>query len=230
MANKLTKNKKRLNRCLRYKKGKCVARHTKKQNIRGKVYFTHDNGGRPFMVIVNGKNIDIYKVSKDFDYSNSLTKKNYTEFIKSYKNVKRIFIGKSVKGDDAYASFPNNSSAAAKFGLGNSILLQISTNRYAFIGESVYEFETPDLIEEYYSMIGGNDVPYPIAVGSKNVYFLIFGGNDGYLSKKYFEDFPQKHSWALDSYARLWGQNKFTDSLIKYTKKIPKIKIVQKRD
>jgi len=154
-------------------------------------------------------------------------KKNYTEFIKSYKNVKRIFIGKSVKGDDAYASFPNNSSAAAKFGLGNSILLQISTNRYAFIGESVYEFETPDLIEEYYSMIGGNDVPYPIAVGSKNVYFLIFGGNDGYLSKKYFEDFPQKHSWALDSYARLWGQNKFTDSLIKYTKKIPKIKIVQ---
>ena len=31
MAKKLTKNAKRLNRCLRYKKGKCVTRYTKKQ-------------------------------------------------------------------------------------------------------------------------------------------------------------------------------------------------------
>ena len=30
-------------------------------------YFTHDNGGRPFMAVVNGKNIDIYKVQKDND-------------------------------------------------------------------------------------------------------------------------------------------------------------------
>ena len=31
MAKKLTKREKRLNRCLRYRKGKCVSRFTKKQ-------------------------------------------------------------------------------------------------------------------------------------------------------------------------------------------------------
>ena len=31
MAKKLTKREKRLNRCLRYSKGKCVSRYTKKQ-------------------------------------------------------------------------------------------------------------------------------------------------------------------------------------------------------
>ena len=137
-----------------------------------------------------------------------------------------------------------------KFGLGNSILLNLSGNKYVFIGESVYEFETIDPIEKFYSMIGRNDVPYPVAVGPENVYFLIFGGQDGYLSKKYFKDFPKKYSWALDSYNKLWGQYPFNEesydetktvmhvmhknygknnSLVSYTKKIPKIKIIQKR-
>ena len=31
MAKKLTKREKRLNRCLRYRKGKCVSKYTKKQ-------------------------------------------------------------------------------------------------------------------------------------------------------------------------------------------------------
>ena len=31
MAKKLTKREKRLNRCLRYKRGKCVSKYTKKQ-------------------------------------------------------------------------------------------------------------------------------------------------------------------------------------------------------
>ena len=156
----------------------------------------------------------------------------------------KIFIGKSIKGDDMYASFPNNPAGAAKAGLGNSILLNLSGNKYVFIGESVYEFDTPDHIKEFYSMIGNNDVPYPVAVGEKNVYFII---EKTYLSRNYFEGFPKKYSWGLDSYARLWGQGPFMPnlsknaswkqrfdaqqkaSLTKFIKKFPKVKIIHKR-
>ena len=208
-----------------------------------KIYFTHDNGGRPFMVNINKNNVDIYTVSKNFNYE----KNDYTDLAMSYKNVKNIFIGKSAKGDDMYASYPNNPAKAEKAGLGNSILLNLSGNKYVFIGEYVYEFETDDHIKEFYSMIGHSDVPYPVAIGTHNVYFLIDKGDYGYLSREYFKDFPKKYSWALDSYSKLWAQNKFSpklpkniswndqiaaeekDSLMKFVKKIPKVKIIINR-
>ena len=206
---KIVKNKKGTKRWQKEKNGEVRKTQKNKVNIKGKTYFTHDNGGRPFMVVVNGNNVDIYTYSKDFSFDRKLEKKDYNVLVKSYKNVKKIFIGKSIKGDDMYASFPNNPAGAAKAGLGNSILLNLSGNKYVFIGEFVYEFDTPDHIEEFYSMIGNSDVPYPVAVGEKNVYFLIQKGNYGYLSRDHFEDFPKIYSWGLDSYARLWGQGSF---------------------
>ena len=186
---------------------------TAKTNLKGKIYFTHDNGGRPFMVVVNGNDVDIYTYPKDFSFDHQLSKKDYTNLVKSYKNVKKIFIGKSIKGDDMYASYPSNPTKAAKAGLGNSILLNLSGNKYVFIGDFVFEFETPDNIEGFYSMIGNSDVPYPVAVGEKNVYFLIQKGQYGYLSRDHFEDFPNKHSWGLTSYARLWGHGPFAPDI-----------------
>ena len=50
--------------------------------------------------------------------------------------------------------------------------------------------EITDEIKKYYSMIGNSDVPYPVAIGEKNVYFLI---ESTYLSKDYFYDFPKKY-------------------------------------
>jgi len=45
---------------------------------------------------------------------------------------------------------------------------------YVFIGDSIYIFTPPedDEILEFYSMIGGSDVPYPVAVGRKYLYFM----------------------------------------------------------
>lgn len=205
----------------------------------GKQYFTHDNGGRPFMVNINKNNVEIYKYSNNLDIDHEITKNDYNILVKTYKNVNKIFIGNSIKGDDANGN--------KKFGLGNSILLKIGNNNYVFIGDYVYEFQSLDNIIDFFSMIGNSDVPYPVAIGEKNVYYLIDKGSNGYLSKEYFEDFPNKHSWGLDSYAKLWGQKPFTDNIPKnanftqaenirkkssftsLTKKIPKIKIINKR-
>lgn len=39
-----------------------------------------------------------------------------------------------------------------------------------FIGAKIYEFEMEDEVEHYFSMVGRNDVPYPLILGKKNVY------------------------------------------------------------
>jgi hypothetical protein len=181
-----------------------VEKTEKKEPRKGKRYFTHDNGGRPYMVIVDNKNVYIYRYSDDFPHLEDLKANDYTFLVKEYLGVKEIFIGKAVKGDDSRPSKMGSSKT-----IGNSILLEISNGRYVFIGGLIYEFEPKDKILEYYSMIGNSDVPYPVAIGEKNVYFVVSGGREGYLSRDYFEGFPSKYSWGLDSYNRLWGTGKF---------------------
>jgi hypothetical protein len=197
---------------------------TSKSTNNHKEYLTHDNGGRPFKVYVNNKNVSIYKLPEDYSYDYDANKKDYNVLIKTYNNVKQIFIGKSVKGDDANG---NN-----KFGLGNTILLEIANNKYVFIGDAIYEFSTSSPIIEFFSMIGNSDVPYPLALTKDNIYFLIDKGTNGYLSREYFTDFPKKYNWALDSYSKLWKLNPFRmdqNNLKNKTKKFENIKIIHNR-
>jgi hypothetical protein len=184
--------------------------------LKGKKYLIFDNGGRPYKVVIKGKGLDI------FTYNDEVEDINYDDYpilVKSYKNLKNIFIPKGI--DDRGNAWSG--------GKGNTILAHISGNRYLFIGPWIYEFETKDKILEYHSQVGNSGVPYPLAIGENNVYFLIAKGEDGYLSREYFEEFPKKYSWAIDGYIRLWGQNKFDKKLSKQTKKISKIKVIKKR-
>ena len=184
----------------------------------GKKYLIFDNGGRPYKVVIKGKGLDIYT------YDDSVEDINYDDYpilIKSYKKLKKIFIPKGI--DDRGKAWSG--------GKGNTILAQISGNKYLFIGPWIYEFETKnEKIIEYHSQVGNSGVPYPLAIGENNVYFLIAKGEEGYLSKEYFEEFPKEYSWAIDGYSRLWGQNMFEKKLSKKTTKISKIKVIRKRN
>ena len=132
-----------------------------------KTYFTHDNGGRPFLVCIKGKVVKVfmieYIVPDDFD----VKKYHYSKLIKEYEPEK-IFIGKSPKN--------KTNECGCGYGKqfdGNSILLELKKNRYVFIGDCVYEFTPEDKIMSYFSPVGANDVPYPFALGEKNVYFML---------------------------------------------------------
>jgi len=105
------------------------------------LYYTHDNGGSPFKVYVGEATAYVYR-SVDFSP------------VKRYKEIERIFLGTNLGKH-----------------VGNTILLKIGPKRYAYIGEWVVEFEIADEIIEFYSYIGANDVPYPVAVGTEYVYF-----------------------------------------------------------
>ena len=191
---------------------------TNKNLLTGKKYLIFDNGGRPYKVVIKGKGLDIYT------YDDSVEDINYDDYpilIKSYKKLKKRFIPKGI--DDRGKAWSG--------GKGNTILAQISGNKYLFIGPWIYEFETKnEKIIDYHSQVGNSGVPYPLAIGENNVYFLIAKGEEGYLSKEYFEEFPKEYSWAIDGYSRLWGQNMFEKKLSKKTTKISKIKVIRKRN
>ena len=47
--------------------------------------------------------------------------------------------------------------------------------KYLYIGSEIYSFNTieDDVIIDYFSDIGNNDVPYPYAIGEKYIYFML---------------------------------------------------------
>ena len=81
---------------------------------RGSIYFIHDNGGRPFKVVISGKKVSVYEQPNWKDWE-SETGKEYTKLIKTFPHVKKIYIGKDRK-------------LGKKFD-GNSILLQLDVQR-----------------------------------------------------------------------------------------------------
>lgn len=183
-------------------------------------YDIHDNGGRPFRVVIDSS-VSIYK--------------NIEEKFKLLKTVipLQVFIGKSTGKADSSDHTPEQS----RFFLGNSILLHLSDKRYMYIGSEIYEFNIEDEVEYYFSMIGRNDVAYPIIVGTKNVYFML---DHTYLPRNLFPKFT-KIQWE-NAYSYYYGSLnlktgerypheqviKGKHSLEKYSTKM-KVKMIHKR-
>ena len=152
-----------------------------KLSVKGKKYLIHDNGGRPFLVNINGKDVSIFKLPKGVEEDRDTSKSDYTELVKEYKGVKKIFIGKSPKIEMTIFS-----AGYGKDFDGNSILVEISDKRYCLISDRIVEFTTKDNIVKFVSPVGNNDVPYPLAYGSQYVY--VFGLDDHkYIPKETVE-------------------------------------------
>jgi len=132
----------------------------KKLIKRNRTYLIHDNGGRPFKVLINKNSIEIYTESSD-----------YEDLILEIKDFQGYWSG--------YDSSKNKMN-------GNSLLVKISDYKYIFIGWVIYSFETNEKIKNYVSPIGNSDVPYPFAYTDKNVYFMAENKfvPIGYLSQK----------------------------------------------
>ena len=78
--------------------------------------------------------------------------------------------------------------------IGNTVLLELSHNTYFCIkGREPFLFKTEDRIEEYFSPVGPNDVPYPFALGTENVYLMI---DQKFTSRKNFPD--NRPRWKLE--------------------------------
>lgn len=121
-------------------------------------YLIHDNGGRPFKVVANSSGIDVYTF-KDDPNRDWEEEPDYNVHLLTIKK----FIGYWVGFDTSpYTNFH-----------GNSILIQETKHSYVSIGWMIHRFHTVDEILDYVSPVGNSDVPYPVAYGSSNVYFML---------------------------------------------------------
>lgn len=189
---------------------------------KGTTYFIHDNGGRPFQVSVAKGNVSIYEQPNWRDGDTQ----DFTKLIKTYTHVKKVFIGK-------------DNVLGKKFD-GNSILVHLSGDRYLYIGSWIYEFSTKhDRIVDYFSQVGNSDVPYPVALGEKSVYFMLEPtkptGFTYYGRRKVSrragvvprDIFPPNTNWE-NAYTLFYGHGN-DPPLALDAKKFYKVRIIQKR-
>lgn len=135
------------------------------------IYYIHDNGGRPFKIVVRGGKVSVYARNDDDIMADSY---NLTPLVKF--NAAKTFVGKSVR--NVMTEFGNGFGDQFK---GNTLLLLLkdadvnpgAKPKYVFIGESIFSFTTRKPIQSYYSPVGNNDSPYPFAIDTdKNIYLL----------------------------------------------------------
>jgi len=158
-----------------------------------KTYLIHDNGGRPFKVIINDKNVKIYRYS---EYSEELQKTIYDPKELLSFDCSTLFIGNS----PLTRMTEYSGGHGPKFD-GNSILLHIKNNKYVYIGSSIFSFESFSVITKYVSPVGNNDVPYPYAIDDKeNTYLLtaqvIIKSTD--KIKKQMKEYDDPHNYYYD--------------------------------
>lgn len=155
----------------------------KEENSLTQYYFTHDNGGSPFMVAINNNHVKVFKRDRWDDDG----PEDYSELVKEF-TCERVFVGKSyLNGMTKYGG------GYGRYYDGNSVLLQLGKGICVFIGHEIYKFslEKNDVIESYSSPVGNNDVPYPCALGRHNVYY--FMGEREFVSRQEFPSVIMNH-------------------------------------
>lgn len=111
-------------------------------------YVTHNNGSAAFEVVVTADKVFVMAILEE----------NQLEHILTLTNYKDVLIG-------ADSGLPETE--------GNSILVNTEGNNYVYIGTETFRFQTKSPVLEYYSPIGGGDVPYPYAVTKDRVYLML---------------------------------------------------------
>lgn len=160
-----------------------------------KSYYTQHNGAGLFKIVVKDKTIDIYVEDSDDDSDNDNDEEvdmkiRYTKLLFTIVKYSRIFIGQDIN--------------LGRFASGNSILVELKSKMYIFIGSHIYNFQTTDDIIAYESPIGNSNVPYPYAVGTKYIYLMI--------ENVYF---PKNFSENKDSYNIYYGEPELIGDKIK---------------
>ena len=138
------------------------------------VYYIHDNGGRPFKAIATQNKISLNRLSQE-ELDKPLEIKDGKVVIDCDCNQDKstweyTHIIDLIHFEGYWEGFD---SSADKMH-GNSILIKINDHKYVFVGWEIYSFETNDVIIEYISPVGNNDVPYPIAIGNEYIYLMTF--------------------------------------------------------
>lgn len=198
---------------------------------KSKIYYTMHGARKPFMVqisnIQNNKN-KMIEVKK----SSSTDKPDVFDLLIISAKVEAVMLGKCIFKT---CDHPQHE-------LGNTILAKLSNtkphqNKYLYIGEKVYEFETEESIIQFGSPVGNGGYPSPYARTSGNKIILFEPSIGMVIEAQVLEAYkfnPQDSAnWdAKDPYYYYWGkfeddlkkQQKITKEITKHAKPIKIIK------
>jgi hypothetical protein len=157
-----------------------------KPSTKTREYFVHDNGGRPYKVSVVNKTAIIHKLI----YNNTI-KREYEPILQF--ECEHIFIGHSPKNPMTLFS----GGYGPKYD-GNTILLQLKSNGYVYIGSVIMLIRTDSEIVKYVSPVGNSDVPYPYAIDKDNNVYLFI--ENVVLTHKSFENNNNKLKLFSDEF------------------------------
>ncbi len=156
---------------------------------KGKKYHIIHNGSLPYEVIIDGKNVSIYKRErydgrKHGDYE-KYDKLPYDILVTRLK-AKKIYLGKD---KSMGVDYPYSKNA-----IGNSILLDMGGGKYVCISPEIFEFKTDpkEKFVKFSSLIVGSDNPDPILITDKHFYTLV---DDQYTS---IDNFPK--GWKIEDW------------------------------
>jgi len=158
-------------------------------------YFTWArNRKRPFKVEIETENnneiVNVYEL---------IGKEKYSEEPLVTFKPRKIFIGKSEKSEKT--SMKN--TYGPKYD-GNTILLQLNLDNYAFIGQTMYIFKALAEIIKYDSPVIGKTIPYSWAIDKKqNVYLFA----DAWIVKKNKEMIDYLKDENNDPYGLIYGES-----------------------
>jgi len=177
------------------KTSKKTSKKTLKKQKKKYYYLIHNNGGRSFVVVIENKNVKVYKTLDDDEIEkekNTLEFIDYTDddinekvivsnkpvFI--LKHFKNIFIGYDIDFRDIIIE-------NKKFGKGNSILVFDGKYYYSIYCSSITKFNSKNIkgkVTGYISPIGPSDVPYPIMFTTTHLYSWCVNIDEHKLDKK----------------------------------------------
>lgn len=147
--------------------------------LSNKEYLIHDNGGRPFKVITNKDGIQVFAIDEDDPF----------KINEVYSITPSKFLGYWFGYDSGHPIHKMH---------GNSVLIQLTKHHYVNIGWKIIEFSTDDVIIDYISPVGNSDVPYPVAYGEDNVYFI--------LEMKYIKKDELETSATVANAVKIYGE------------------------
>ena len=131
------------------------------KTIAKNTYYIHDNGSRPFKVHIKDKYVYIYKGDYAFG------KYYYEPYLKVPR--RSVFVG-----ENPPVSVLQKSILDFENYPGNTILLEYENGSYLYIERDVYVFKPDNKINQFYSYVGNNDVPYAYAIDDKYTYLFAY--------------------------------------------------------
>ena len=128
------------------------------------IYYTQYKDSKPYKVVIGFDDIIIY--------NNIILN---TDPICKFTNINKLFIGTIPKNKKDFQQ-----NYGKKFN-GNSILIETESLTYAYIGNSIFVFQTDSPIISYTSNFTDNGIPTPCALDKENKIY-------SFENSKYFKN------------------------------------------